>query len=112
MKPINNNIEESYCSSKVRKLLKDKGCEIKVENTNMVQSMITHSTATKWIWENFGIYFIVVPIYNGDVLDGFVWNTGLITINNISLVRSRGIFKSYEEATEAALTHILENKIE
>ena len=82
---INNNIEESYCSFKVSKMLKDMGMAIpsvKAFNGNGVEMeeepydddcyeesyylklknfiyRPTHSIAIKWIWANFGIWISV-----------------------------------------------------
>ena len=55
MKEINNNIQESYCSLEVSKLLEEKGCTLG-ENKD---GLITHALAIEWIRVNFGVWVVV-----------------------------------------------------
>ena len=73
---MENNIDESYCSFELSKLLKEKGFNVgckyfyhsveKIESIankyplnselNSKYSRPTHALAIKWIWVNFGIW--------------------------------------------------------
>ena len=137
---MNNNIQEDYCSFEVSKLLKEKGFDIplgkyynpfsgklmnesilKIQNSHkQAINCPTHALAIKWIRENFGIHINVTKPFHKDY-----YIVGKIPMEfrvkgheesgswgiPISYNRLDGKFKSFEEATEAALLYTLQNLI-
>lgn len=127
---INNNIEESYCSLEVSKLLKEKECEVDTlnvyrseifetygeyelgyysnsENKKGIVAAPTHALAIEWIRINFGFW---IEIYKNASGYGYIiqkTDTGSI----IKEITDFIFFNSPQEATELALLYTLQNLI-
>lgn len=133
-KNINNSISEDYCSFEVAKLLKGKGFDVPTTGYYRITgdraffghaafrhnndkenetaggmthvAMPTHSLAVKWIRENFGLYiYLISPTPKTN------WIGCIIKIGDYAPENTTDMFKSPEEATEAALRYTLENLI-
>lgn len=107
---INNNIQESYCSEQVRKLLKEKGwLPVDGETYKSVNGVfqITQSVAIEWIRVNFNHDIESRGVrYAGDDKSSYYQPY----VNGASvLYRER--YKTPQEATEAALLYTLQNLI-
>lgn len=125
MKKINNNIQESYCSFEVSKLLKEKGMNIwsyagwtDGKLATAFRSKIdlhrpTHALAIEWIRLNFDIHLSI------DVgINGFYAHYKISPIGNIhSNVKQGWVndesnpYSTPKEATETGLLYILTNLI-
>lgn len=114
MKEINNNIQESYCSIEVSKLLKEKGCNLNTEKVflegfiipfwkdglcSIVCEYISHTLAIEWLRVNFGIWIFAIPFDDHD------WIGRIIKIDEI--YEYDQLVHSPQEAIEAALLHTL-----
>lgn len=119
MKTLNNNIQESYCSFEVSKLLKEKGFSIRSEpyrynpygELTVLEGINcpTHALAIEWIRVNFGVW-VVVNFANG--------NKWYFDCNRIGfsgekkrIYSSDYDYSSPQEATEVALKYVLEELI-
>lgn len=117
-KTINNDIEESYCSFEVSKLLKEKGFDCKVKGTRNSDTPFSeidncqipnHALAIEWIRVNFGIWIeISISIENK-------WYFTLLNLESkrnaeIYIINDK-IYNSPQEATEAALLYVLKELI-
>lgn len=124
---MNNNIQESYCSFEVSKLLQSKGFNVPCRKAYMYRFLEhtydtykgvlidaplicdiyapTHALAIEWIRVNFGIW---ISVFNDDV--NFFW-MGII-LNTKERIRGDNgeEFNTPQEATEAALLYTL-NKL-
>lgn len=49
-----NNIPIVYCSKFLRRILKEKGCNLIIEGTNKTKSAYDLSEALNWLYINFG----------------------------------------------------------
>lgn len=105
MKEINNNIQESYCSSKVRKLFESKGCTLGEHR----DGLITHSLAIEWLRVNFGIW-VVINFANKDQWYFDCKKVGL-TSGKEYLYKSDYNYSSPQEAIEYGLKYVLEELI-
>ena len=116
MKTLNNNIQESYCSFEVSRLLKGKGCTLG-ENRD---GLITHALTVEWLRVNFGILILVYP-QRYEVLE-LMWSYSISNIEDgyvvdglefpeISNPNEIPVWTSPQEATEAALKYVLEELI-
>lgn len=131
---MNNNIQESYCSFEVSKLLKEKGFGIAVteywqtniegkwnyfdKNSPMNQepfnynddgdnylSRPTHALAIEWVLVNFGVFITLKPAYSfSKGLYGAKYH--LFDMKNGESADSKP-YDSRQEATEAALKYVL-----
>ena len=129
---INNNIQESYCSFEVSKLLKEKGFSIITETYYKEQRPLddyvlqtlnntlkenynhqsyawqylrpTHALAIEWIRVNFGVW-ITADIHQ-EVLK---WR--LLVTSKLRYHQSAFEFNSPQEAIEEALLYVLKNLI-
>ena len=125
-------IKEVYCSFEVAKLLKEKGFDAQCRSaytnygqlfTTQIQQYITnivcskgnlweciaptHQMAMKWLREIYGIDIVIEisdPSVNNRKYYCAIWDK-----NNDSYILD--LFKSYEDAVEAALKYCLENII-
>lgn len=97
----NNNIQTVYCSESLKKTLKDKGCNLKADGTNIPKSAYELSVALDWVFINFGYH--VWATYD-DVLKLWVGNYHKIG-DRQSWVSG---FASKTEATEAALEIVVD----
>ena len=127
---INNNIQESYCSFEVSKLLKEKGfdnsnCEYwdwSKENIPMHVCKPTHALAIEWIRVNFGYHPVLIPtvtsfwtykivkvISNSD--DDYI--LGIKSVSDLPPYKEvcGYDYSTPQEATEAALLYTLQNLI-
>lgn len=126
---MNNNIQESYCSFEVSKLLKEKGFDIIGQkwysadksiyyqdefnnNRGHIPSLYceapTHALAIEWIRVNFGIWISV----DFDTKYWFTIITNLSEKDEELNHEVRGDeHKIPQEATEAALLYTLQNLI-
>lgn len=139
MKTINNNIQESYCSFEVSKLLKEKGFNVLCPQgydtndleyqrfglpkgiqfgicSNTKESSVvapTHALAIEWIRVNFGIWIQAATHEVGK----WCYHTQKTTAGTISpKICENGQFgledfDSPQEATEAAIKYTLKNLI-
>ena len=136
---MNNDIQEDYCSFEIGKLLKEKGCKLKGKawaertqagmeffgkNANKVfrnnvlfedtelcnwYPRPTHALAIKWIRENFGIH-ISIHHWTKQPVGDEVWKDayqGFINGDAMDV----SIYKTHEDATEAALLYTLQKLI-
>lgn len=102
---MNNNIQESYCSYEVSKLLKEKGFGVP-NQLAFTGRGITHALAIEWVRVNFGIW--IFP----DVTTGFEeWTGTAVKKGSSDLLCRLTPFNSPQEATEAALLYVLNNLI-
>ena len=132
MRPINNNITETYCSFEVSKLLKEKGFDVKCEyffnegsgwrlqndylirsGDDMIIETPTHALAIEWIRVNWGLW--VQPYqhytkYSWDVMQYEYKGHYNVSIANGRTFHSE-CYASPQEATEAALLYTLTNLI-
>lgn len=122
MKTLDNNIQESFCSSEVRKLLETKGCTL----GEHMDGLITHTLAIEWIRVNFGIWVNVYQAFQfNEGREDYLKSRGFIP--NITMTKD-GVFQSLpdsvideyyiepyhktpQEATEFALKYVLEDLI-
>jgi len=133
---MNNNIQESYCSFEVSKLLKEKGfnvgsklyynddelgkefglCNVNILYKNSYPNNIievpTHSLAIEWIRVNFGIWIQTLYSYT-DSRDEYHYHYEIFYRNNRvrKFKASARYYNSPQEATEAALLYTLQNLI-
>lgn len=102
-------ITEDYCSFEVAKLLKEKRL-----NTNWIKgAKPTHQFAMKWLREVHKVHISIYP-FNRElpVTDEFYYTCDIATSELSSKEgHLRGVWKTYEEAVEAALKYTLENLI-
>ncbi len=120
---MNNNIQESYCSFEVSKLLKEKGfnarCsrlydedsdELKIGfNTNSFNKRISapaHALAIEWLRVNFGIWIYVLPY--STLFRPYAEE--LVDLDRFGKWEGHK-YNSPQEATEAALLYTLQNFI-
>lgn len=131
-KKLNNNIEKSYCSFEVSKLLKNKGFDITMdENLFMypdgsrvgneilekgnkdINKLIglkqpTHAIAIEWIRVNFGIWILI----DIDDIKRSLCNYVVKWHNDICFNEARGKgYRTPQEATEVALLFVLQQLI-
>lgn len=126
---INNDIQEAYCSFEVSKLLKEKGFKRYTsmwydENGDTVlwgdimgdQDDIdnhiaspTHALAIEWVRVNFGIW-IQIHGWTNQPVDDELWKEAYQAFVNGDAM-DVSIFKTPQEATEAALLYTLQNLI-
>lgn len=134
MKELNNNIQESYCSFEVSKLLKEKGMHIKSINRlidergsngkgvgpDVLTDLIpqpTHALAIEWIRVNFGIWIPINPKrekvdgVNEMWYDAEVWKLEPNEIKGYGWAELCEPWETPQEATEAALLYTLQNLI-
>lgn len=133
MKEINNNIQESYCSIEVSKLLKEKGCNLNTEKVFLegfiipfwkdglcskdkdiiVCEYISHTLAIEWLRVNFGIWIMIesMGITNDIKFNYFITRFWKHNSDGIILPYRVMNFNSPQEAIEAALLHTLEKII-
>ena len=133
MKQINNNIQESYCSFEVSKLLKEKGWMVRTHKYLFTDSqdagrfwfstlrdgniphgfdgkeeervyIPTHSLAIEWLRVNFGVCIYFKRITINDFNVCYIGD-------NLCEIELSGLFNSPQEATEAALLYTLKNLI-
>lgn len=128
-------IKEDYCSFEVAKLLNEKGfnwdCityyvdsepnDIKYsmlfENNNTWEdrccSAPTHQMACKWLREVHKVHISIYPFNRKlPITDEFYYTCDIATSKLSSKEgHLRGVWKTYEEAVEAALKYVLENLI-
>ena len=103
---MNNNIQESYCSKEVSKLLKEKGFEFNMRTAPT--GFPTHALAIEWIRVNFGIW---IQVFNEEKNFGYdIINIKKKTSLGNLLYRAYA-FNSPQQATEAALLYTLQNLI-
>lgn len=102
---MNNNIRDKYCSGEVVNLLLKHGFNVECDTP-----VPTHAVAIEWIFMNFGVWIYSRPlvvdkkvIWRGIYLSPDRNTEGSVTVN------SSLFFNSSQEATEAALRHVLEN---
>lgn len=129
---MNNNIQEPYCSFEVSKLLRQRGCEIitqthynerlssdekyKIINEPVFNYLNlcdlprpTHQIAVEWIRVNFGIQIEIHGWKNQPVADE-IWKEAYQAFVDGDAMDVT-IFKTPQEATEAALLYTLQNLI-
>jgi hypothetical protein len=128
---MNNNIQESYCSFEVSKLLKEKrfeqltqkafiedGTEYQFETTPQnyndengrfykTSSRPTHSLAIEWIRVNFGIWIEIITTYPNK----YEYNIYKLPDIDNQMAVIHAQLNSPQEATEAALLYTLQNLI-
>jgi hypothetical protein len=117
---INNNIQESYCSFEVSKLLKEKGFAVVPCNGYYIKEVLhirerqeyrghlkapTHALVIKWIRENFDME-IELHSWREQPVGDEVWKKAYQCFVNGDAMEAI-IFKKTEEATEAALLYTL-----
>ena len=127
MKEINNNIQESYCSFEVSKLLKEKGFDCytttwhqrgngivgdvvgKSDRYNSkgeaYTSRPTHALAIEWIRVNFEIWIIIEP----DIQNNRCWFQ--IISKKYKGDGNTGFFNTLQEAEEVAMLYTLKELI-
>lgn len=109
-------ITEDFCSYEIAKLLEEKGledygysCIIHKDGTKS----FTHQMALKWLREVHKVHISIYP-FNRElpVTDEFCYTCDIAT-NKLSSKEGhlRGVWKTYEGATEAAIKHTLENLV-
>lgn len=134
---MNNNIQESYCSFEVSKLLKEKGLDCGTHTTAYSEDGIkqispyssfydpykypilncTHSLAIEWIRVNFGIEIYFRPERNCRIgVTTYYYGISKISKTNhleiievVDLLNSE--YSTPQEAIEAALIYTLKNLI-
>lgn len=123
MKKINNNIQESYCSFEVCKLLKEKGgifehCPVFLYDefiaVDPYESMSekdytyipTHALAIQWLWVNFGVW-IVVYIDTSE----FESTKFYFIVEKEENLNFGKYWDTPQQATEEALLYVLNNLI-
>ena len=129
---INNNIQESYCSFEVAKLLKDKKFQVCCEKAYTDDGKLhtpqtsgsplghvnhlfgyssvsapTHAIAVEWLRVNFG-YFVETVTPDGK--EG-KWGAGVHKVHGIGNYFDNDGFDSPQEATDAAILYVLQNLI-
>ena len=102
MKALNNDIQESYCSFEVSKLLESKGCTLGEHR----DGLITHALAIEWLRVNFGIWICANIVDK----DGYFYSIDRSELDPLDSIYSDE-FKTPQEATEAALKYVLEELI-
>lgn len=131
---MNNDIQEAYCSFEVSKLLKEKGFDVPLSTWydphgkegfagmkgrfNIYCARPIHALAIEWIRVNFGIF--IYPQFqtwddgcftaNWCLKNGELWNFHDLGVKK-DMFWKRTKFNSPQEATEAALLHVLKNLI-
>ena len=61
-----------------------------------------------WLRETYKINILIVPIYSSENLKGYVFNFGLITMDNLSEVFKNGKFETFYKAREQAILKAVE----
>jgi hypothetical protein len=129
---INNDIQESYCSFEVSKLLKEKGFDVKENDTwaldqqgNRYQWRIngypvlmskedcwnpTHALAIEWIRINYGLWIIILPTAESYFTYKIIKMEGIIETPPYKDVAAYD-YRTPQEATEAGLLYTLTNLI-
>jgi hypothetical protein len=127
MREINNNIQESYCSFEVSKLLKEKGFDCYTttwhqRGNGIVEDVVgksdrynskgeaytshpTHALALEWLRVNFGIWIMIEP----DTANSRCWFP--IVSKEYVGDGNTDFFNTPQEALEAALLYVLKNLI-
>ena len=133
---MNNNIQESYCSFEVSKLLKEKGFKIPVllawddEDGYLTSSYVkdvfkplnyntstyktskpTHALAGEWVWVNLGYWIeITCDTWHPTKEKRFEFRIcGKETDYDSSFIGENGYYTTSYEAMEAALLYTLNN---
>ena len=120
------NLQESYCSFELSKLLKEKGfdvpidtyfhdendfvCENYVTNWNAKEEYVSRPSqalAMKWLREVHGIH-IVIEYHEVGNLKCYTW---LVKNGRGRMYLHQKVETTYEEAVEAAINYSLENLI-
>jgi hypothetical protein len=60
-----------------------------------------------WLREKHSLRFIILPIFGGGILEGWLYNFGAITLENLREVRNKGVSETYPQARLAAITEAL-----
>ena len=61
-----------------------------------------------WFRETYKINILIAPIYSSENLKGYVFNFGLITMDNLSEVFKNGKFETFYKAQEQAILKAIE----
>ena len=61
-----------------------------------------------WLRETYKINILIAPIYSSENLKGYVFNFGLITMDNLSEVFKNGKFETFYKAREQAILKAVE----
>ena len=80
-------------------------------NSNLIDSSITAplwQQVIDWLRETYKINILIAPIYSSENLKGYVFNFGLITMDNLSEVFKNGKFETFYKAREQAILKAIE----
>lgn len=101
---INNEIDILYCSERLKKKLKKKGCKLLIEGTKIPKSAYEMSVVLDWVFINFGYH--IWADYDNRLKH---WCGNYMKIGEISSWVSG--FNNKETAIEEALEIVLEHLI-